>query len=700
MGLLFFGVGFAAQTTQVVVFRESFLNLNGSELSFGFVLAIWLMWGALGSLLGSLVRDGRVALPLGALLLVASLPVTIHIMRISRAILNLPAGRLPPLWGTLLVCGAGSAPSVFLCGFLFATSLAVNANGPNIPPTRCYGVDALGDVVAGSVSAALLALGFNHITLTAFGCSILSLALFFLVRRSALHAMPLIASIILILASPYLERSSQNRRWRSFNPKFQLMLIKNSPYGETSVVTMGSRQSDIFYNGSYIFSVTPEGESYEAAKEAHPLLCVHPSPHSVLILGGAPEMAPELLRHPLKRLDCVFLDPVFAQVLSELRSPPFITALKDNRLKVHIQDPRRFLTHSEKGVWDIIAVTGGLPSTLAANRLFTQQFLRIAKERLAPGGILAFAVHSAPSMQETQLRRLAVLAKTLRTAFKHIKPTTAGWLFASDSEIEVNPAILEARYKKRSVSSPFFVPEYFATLLYERDQKRLEEYTAYFMKSASINSDTDPALVRDELLFLGQLSSEFDELLVEASQFFRVWHLLVAAAVISLLLFLPRGRIFGGVGSAGFAGLAAGLIVLHLFQTTTGATYLLLGVLTALFMLGLWCGSRVVGMGKVWRFSGGGLGVVALVAFLVGSSSGLLMFLLNFVSGFCVGAVYGRATAVLKGWRWAGWLFAADLAGGTAAALLVGCSLLLTSGIPAVVAVTATFAAVSSLLLK
>ena len=699
VALLFFGVGFASQTTQVILFRESFLNLNGSELAFGFVLAVWLLWGAVGSFVGALIRRGMMVFLVSAGALVALLPVTTHMLRISRSLLQLQAGQAPSVVSTLLFCALVCFPVVFLCGFLFSVGLAVNREVADIPAARCYGLDALGDVAAGALSAALLALGVNHFLLAAIGCVVLAVAVALLLDIPICRfACPELVAAHLVLSFP-LEDASQHSRWRSFNPQFRLLQLVNSPYGETAVVTMGGAQSDIFRNGVYLFSVTPEGEAYEAAKPAHALLCAHPAPQSLLLVGESPDMLPEILRHPIKRLDCVWLDPALGEVLGRLKSQPLQNALRDDRLQIHNCDPRRFI-HQSHTTWDIIAITGGLPSTIAQNRLFTAEFARIAKRHLNKNGVLAFVVHTVPSMQEVELRRVAVLLKTLKSVFGNVRATIGGWLFASDSPIEVSAAVFESRYRERGVSSRNFVPEYFSTLFYERDQRRLERYVEAFVEDAPLNTDADPALVRSELLFLGRLISAADKAMVAAMMKLRLWHMLVGLGALCGLFFLRRARVYGAVAVAGFSGLAASLVVLHLFQATVGATYLALGLLTALFMLGLSAGARWASdVGLLWRFAPLGLAVVVLAAFLLGPFSGTLLFVLNFCGGFCVGAVYSRASRILGGVS-GGLLFGCDLGGATAAAVLVGCALVMTAGISAVVAVTATAAAVATILMR
>ncbi|RKY11017.1 MAG: hypothetical protein DRP82_07970, partial [Planctomycetota bacterium] len=277
VALLFFGIGFASQTTQVILFRESFLNLNGSELAFGFVLAVWLLWGAVGSFVGALLRRGMMVFLVSAGALVALLPVTTHMLRISRSLLQLQAGQAPSVVSTLLFCALVCFPVVFLCGFLFSVGLAVSREVSDIPAARCYGLDALGDVAAGALSAALFALGVNHFLLAAIGCAVLAVAVALLSDFPVFRfACPALVTALLLLSFP-LEDASQHSRWRSFNPRFRLLHLVNSPYGETAVVTMGGAQKDIFRNGVYLFSVTPEGEAYEAAKPAHALLCAHPA---------------------------------------------------------------------------------------------------------------------------------------------------------------------------------------------------------------------------------------------------------------------------------------------------------------------------------------------------------------------------------------------------------------------------------------
>src|SRR5208337_4592030 len=100
-----------------------------------------------------------------------------------------------------------------------------------------------------------------------------------------------------------LEANSQERFWRGL----QLVATRNSVYGSLAVVgTEGSRS--VYENGVVLFNVPDPAAAEEAV---HYALLEHPSPRSLLLIGGGLNGSiAQALRHTsLERIDYVELDP-------------------------------------------------------------------------------------------------------------------------------------------------------------------------------------------------------------------------------------------------------------------------------------------------------------------------------------------------------------------------------------------------------
>jgi spermidine synthase len=193
---------------------------------------------------------------------------------------------------------------------------------------------------------------------------------------------------------------------------------------------------------------------------------------------------------------------------------------------------------------------------------------------------------------------------------------------------------------------------------------------------------------------------------------------MVLLVVLFVLIAKRTGRGGGAVvpaviAATGFAGMAADLIVIFAFQSLYGYVYQWIVLLITAFMAGLALGGwltnrRPAGEGRralialevalvlFWILLPLVLSVVhsRLALPWVSTSAQVLLFLLNAVSGFLVGAQFPLANQIWLTGREAqrgttGMLYASDLVGAFAAALLVSVALMPVLGIVATCALVA-----------
>jgi len=91
-----FNLGLSTLGLQILVFREQLVSFQGNELTVGIILASWLFWSGMGSLLGKYLHGHQIEKKLVLVLLAfaASCPITLLAFRSIRWIFNINSGEL------------------------------------------------------------------------------------------------------------------------------------------------------------------------------------------------------------------------------------------------------------------------------------------------------------------------------------------------------------------------------------------------------------------------------------------------------------------------------------------------------------------------------------------------------------------------------------------------------------------------------
>lgn len=153
----------------------------------------------------------------------------------------------------------------------------------------------------------------------------------------------------------------------------------------------------------------------------HPALCSHPSPRSVLVIGGAEGATlREILRHPgIERVVMVDIDGELIDVCKRYLEGWHQGSYADPRLHLVTGDGRRYVEQHQE-TFDCIVVDlsdplEGSPAVL----LFTREFYQLLKKRLTPAGSIAFQGEGI-SPQDAALH--ARMVNTLKAVFANVLP--------------------------------------------------------------------------------------------------------------------------------------------------------------------------------------------------------------------------------------------------------------------------------------
>ena len=145
----------------------------------------------------------------------------------------------------------------------------------------------------------------------------------------------------------------------------------------------------IFGSGMYDgrFNVDPTINSNWIMR-CYMLAGLHPNPTSLLEVGLSSGSWTAVVADysPLKTIDVVEIDPGYCDILKDY--DPQKTLLDDPRVKIHIDDGRRWLNRHPDRTFDVILQNTTWHWRSFASNLLSEDYFRLCKKHLNPGGIL------------------------------------------------------------------------------------------------------------------------------------------------------------------------------------------------------------------------------------------------------------------------------------------------------------------------
>ncbi|MBN2198555.1 MAG: hypothetical protein JW747_01765 [Candidatus Aminicenantes bacterium] len=583
-----FVLGFLSLALQIVLLREFFVHFQGNEMTYGLLLASWLFWGGLGSLLAHRLKvsSGRLS-NLFCLVLILS-PACLAGLRLSR----LALGILPTeLTGPSAMSAFALALTLlvsFPLGLLFVS--AVRARGGDA--AFVYSMESLGAAAGGLAVHFLLVPHLSNWQVAGLVGLAAWTAVFFFGSGKPhvwLRAGAALAPVLLFFG----DAPTQRLFWKPL----ALVATRDTPYGKLQVVGAGSEVT-LYVNAVPVFS---SGDAAEAEEAVHFALLQRPRPENVLLLGGgAGGGIEEALKHPGGILDYVELDPEIIR-LSERILPPEKTAVFLNpRVSIHYRDGRAYLAETPKR-YDAILLNLPEPSTAQLNRYYTLEFFQSAARRLAPDGVLSFRIPSSEIyISPARARYLASLRSTLSAVFPEtaVVPGTSNIFLASRAPLSLDAEALSREGERRGLRTTYVRRE----LL----EDRLNPMRVEFLRRSI---DAEPARINTDLvplcyyyantMWAAHFSGPESRLLEFLSRAPR-GPLVGLPLILGLLVFLflrlrasRRTALLAPLALLGFSGIAVEVFVVLRFQTLYGAAYGSVALLLAFFMAGLGIGSRL-----------------------------------------------------------------------------------------------------------
>ena len=717
-------IGFSGLIAQTLLLRELLVSFYGNELTVGIILANWVFLEAIGALLlGRLIdriRRRLLAFCVLNIVFLFGFFLCLYLARTFKVILNVPSGLGLGIntifWSSFLIL----LPVSFTHGGLFSFCVKIYASSPKYVEGqavgRVYFWEMLGTILAGIIFTYLFIPHLDSFQIVFVILFLNLIILWFLFTPLEVPAVggasrfagllltgfrkftPAIFIVCLIFLSPvasdWLQNSSIKLQWRNF----EVLDYANSIYGNI-VVTQRQGQYTFFSNGLPAIT-TPYPDLIFIEEFAKIPLLLHPRPKNILVIsGGAGGLINEILEFPaVEVIDYVELDPLILNMLKKYPTDLTRRELKDPRVKTINLDGRFFIkkTHSR---YDLIYLGLSVPSDLQANRLFTQEFFGLAKNRLNKEGILAFTLSGSTTYLAADLRDLnACILNSLKNIFSYVRviPGDFNLFLASDSVgiIEADSNFINQRIKTSNIKTNLLLPGYVEYRLH----KRFSNWFNDTLKDATKRTNRDFsgfALFKTLSLWNAQFSPGWQRIFInlEKVNLGIILGLIVCFFLLSLFLFrgMKRFRLClpYAIASTGFFGMLINLIIIFSFQVVYGYLYFQITMLISLFMLGAALGSILVSrhlerINKPLKLlvgleAGIILWIFITLFIILSYPRQFIFFLLCAITGFWVGGEFPLANRIYlsgKGQgqigRTVGVIYAADLLGGWFAAVLSG----------------------------
>ncbi len=598
--------GAAAMLGQVLAVRELLAALRGNELAVGAALGGWLLTAGTFSWLGGLLagRASGPGKPLGWAFAAMSflVPAAVAAPRVLLPLLGYSGSEVVPFTGVLLVTGVTLAFAAPIAGLMFPLAVAAAREKAEKAPAHVYMMESLGGFAAGAGFTFLIAPNLSPLQ-GAAAASLVSAAGAALMsggrRGPALAAVSGVCALFsaaLFVFSPGIELYTLNLTPHAGG---EVVDARWSKYGEVSVVSLPGQHA-VYQDGRYSFSV-PDPDT--AQSWAHLAMLIHRSPRQVLLIGGGVEAASEMLKHHLERLDYVEQDPAVIEAVKGFVSGDSLGVFSDPRLHVHFTDGRSFVKKAGKG-YDVVAVMLPEPATAAINRYYTVEFFREVARILAPGGVFTTGLPSSPNyIGRAQLKLNGTIYRTLGAVFPFVRvtPEDTNRFFASmePDAVGFDPETLGRRYVQRGIKALAFDAETPGYMLQPGRVRYVEERLSR-EAGLGINRDFRPAAYLYSVALWGEVAGlpALDRLAGWATGPRAPWQRqlgIIMAAGLALYFFTrrrPDRMAAVAVATTGFAGMSLEIAALLSFQAFYGYLYEFVGLLIALFMLGLFAGSR------------------------------------------------------------------------------------------------------------
>ncbi|MDP2702979.1 MAG: fused MFS/spermidine synthase, partial [Candidatus Rokubacteria bacterium] len=182
--------------------------------------------------------------------------------------------------------------------------------------------------------------------------------------------------------------------------------------GLSATVAVSRAGEHVFLRVNGKLDAGTAGDMPTQLMSGHLPLLLHADPKNVLVIGlGSGITAGAVARYPIERLDVVEIEPAVVEASRFFRQLHG-GVLEDPRVRTVIADGRNFLLTTRER-YDVIISEPSNPWMSGLASMFSEEFFRLARERLRPGGIMLQWIQSYNIRPED----FRMVVNTFRSAF-------------------------------------------------------------------------------------------------------------------------------------------------------------------------------------------------------------------------------------------------------------------------------------------
>ena len=199
-------------------------------------------------------------------------------------------------------------------------------------------------------------------------------------------------------------------------PQFRLLYYKEGPTATVTVTERPSLENHrhlvLAINGKVDASTA--GDMPTQVLSGHIPLLLHARPEKILVVGLASGVTVSAVaRHPVREITAAEVEPAVVEA-SRLFAPFNQRPLDDPRVRLIVEDARNFLMLSRQRYGVIISEPSN-PWMSGPAKLFTEEFFRLGRERLAPEGLFVQWLQLYGMTEDS----LKALLRTFQSVFPH-----------------------------------------------------------------------------------------------------------------------------------------------------------------------------------------------------------------------------------------------------------------------------------------
>ena len=622
-----FCMGFFGLLAQALLFRTFLITFDGNEMSIGLFFFAWLIWVCIGAWIARIKPIAKLSQYFHILILFY-LPCYIlqqYLFINAHAIIGSYSFELVSLRQLIPFVLLFNAPVSFVTGFLFVLGsgwMEKNA----VPVVKIYICESFGSFIGALLVTVLLFMGYPESTIFLIAASVV--LLFNLPYTTLTKSSPPIINRLfriiiplLLLIVVFIFHNSYSTKWYNYNNRSEWQSFLRHGRYQGSFTTPQAKYLYGSYNGEFV--VTSWNSTYETLPNTEnasiisgEYLSQNPDAKKILVIGpGSFSICKTFSKlEQIKQVVWLDTDPNYS--INFLKVLP--EQYKKSITKIEVPDNRdiRKYVQATNSKFDLVVLNIPKPSTLLLNKYFSVEFFKNLKNIITPSGVVGINFPAGANYLGTELTFIgSSLLYTLRQVFNNIilKPGDKSCFFAAKKSGIVSDSgmLLQKRLASIKDIKKIFIPDnirsYFEENRIAFQMNKYESIIKKYPPAIFFNTDKNPKAFLYTLLLtikkLGNVGFSISELNIILQIIFP-YTLLILLIYFILRLFyyycyneklkekndgqdLHKAELYFAVFVAAISGLGINLVLIFLFQIYFGSVFLYFGLITALFMLGL-----------------------------------------------------------------------------------------------------------------